>query len=427
MVETLRYQHGRPPPLTTTHNLRINGERLWGSLIEMARVGGTPRGGCNRQTLTPEDRQGRLLFKRWCEEAGMSVRVDRLGSMFARFEGRENLAPIVIGSHLDTQPTGGKFDGVLGVLAGLEAVRCLRESGYTPRRPIEIVNWTNEEGCRFTPVMMGSSVFAGVFPLELALTARDAQGAILADELAKMELTCDAPMGGREIAAYLELHIEQGPILEDGGYDIGFVSGGQGHKWYDVELSGYEQRAGTTPMPVRRDALVGAAYLISEIRRIGLDFAPLGVATVGFIQARPNSRNVIPGEVLMSVDLRHPDGDCLAAMHEAFVAALEATRDRFQLDGKQNCVSEHAPVSFDARLLDVVRRISGDLGLRGRDIISGAGHDAFHLARISPTAMIFTPCRGGVSHNESEDITREWATNGATVLLRTALELAETL
>lgn len=413
--------------MAPTHNLRIDGERLWRSLMEMAQVGGTPRGGCNRQALTAEDREGRALFTRWCEEAGLTVRVDAIGSMFARLEGREDLPPILIGSHLDTQPTGGKFDGVLGVLAGLEVARCLREAGYTPRRPIEIVNWTNEEGCRFTPVMLGSAVFAGVYPLERALEARDAAGAVLRDELAGMNLPCDAPVGGRDIAAYLELHIEQGPILEDEGYDIGFVTGGQGHRWYDVTLSGFERHAGTTPMPVRRDALAGAAFLIGEVRRIGNDFAPRGVATVGFIQAQPNSRNVIPGAVTMSVDLRHPDAGSLIAMHDAFVAALEDTRQRFGLEAEQACVSEHAPVAFDLHILDIVRRVSDDFGLRGCDIVSGAGHDAFHMAGITPTAMIFTPCRGGVSHNESEDITQKWAIDGAAVLLRTALELAETI
>lgn len=409
------------------YNLRINGERLWTSLCEMALVGGTPRGGCNRQALTGEDREGRMLFKGWCESTGMRVNVDKLGSMFARLEGREDLPPILIGSHLDTQPTGGRFDGVLGVLAGLEIARCLREAGYVPRRPIEIVNWTSEEGCRFTPVMMGSAVFAGVVPLDRALAARDAQGASVADELAKMDLPCDAPIGDRPIAAYLELHIEQGPILEDEGCDIGFVTGGQGHRWYDIHFTGFERHAGTTPMPVRHDALVGAADLIKEVNNIGLQFGPFGVATVGFIQAKPNSRNVIPGEVMMSVDLRHPDGNCLAAMHVSLVAALEALQQRFGLDGTLKCVSEHQPIIFDARINDVVRRISGELGLRGRDIVSGAGHDAFHMARITPSAMIFTPCRGGISHNESEDISQEWAANGANVLLRTALELAETL
>ncbi len=409
------------------HNLRINGERLWRSLMDMAKIGGTPRGGCNRQALTSEDREGRALFKKWCEEAGLTVRVDKLGSMFARMEGRENLPPVLIGSHLDTQPTGGKFDGVLGVLAGLEVARCLNEAGVKPRRPIEIVNWTNEEGCRFTPVMLGSAVFAGVVSLERALGARDAQGAVLADELARMELDCVEEMGGRPIAAYLELHIEQGPILEDEGFDIGFVKGGQGHRWFDITLRGFERHAGTTPMPVRRDALAGAAFLVSEARRIGLDFAPDGVATVGCIQALPNSRNVIPGEIFMTLDIRHPDDAALADMHAAFLRSFESAKDMFGLDAEIACVSECAPVVFDPRILAAVRRASSTLGLRGRDIISGAGHDAFHMASLAPTAMIFTPCRGGVSHNESEDISPEWARDGANALLLAAIEIAETI
>lgn len=409
------------------HNLRINGERLWRSLMEMAKIGGTPRGGCNRQALTSEDREGRALFKRWCEEAGLTVRVDKLGSMFARMDGREDLPPVLIGSHLDTQPTGGKFDGVLGVLAGLEVARCLNEAGLKPRRPIEIVNWTNEEGCRFTPVMLGSAVFAGVVSLERALGARDAQGIVLSDELARMSLDCIEEVGGRPIAAYLELHIEQGPILEDEGFDIGFVKGGQGHRWFDITLNGFERHAGTTPMPVRRDALAGAAFLIGEARHIGEQFAPNGVATVGCIQARPNSRNVIPGEVFMTLDLRHPVGDALANMHAAFMRSLVSAKEQFCIEADIACVSECEPVAFDAQVLDAVRRAGSVLGLRGRDIISGAGHDAFHMASLAPTAMIFTPCVGGVSHNESEEISPEWARNGANVLLLAALEIAETI
>lgn len=413
--------------MQSTHNLRINGERLWRSLINMARIGGTARGGCNRQALTGEDREGRALFKQWCEEAGLTVRVDKLGSMFARMEGRESLPPVLIGSHLDTQPTGGKFDGVLGVLAGLEIARCLHEAGLKPRRPIEIVNWTNEEGCRFTPVMLGSAVFAGVVPLERALAARDAQGLLLADELARMDLDCVEPMGSRPIAAYLELHIEQGPILEDEGYDLGFVTGGQGHRWFDINLRGFERHAGTTPMPVRRDALAGAAFLIGEAKRIGEQYAPDGVATVGCVDVRPNSRNVIPGEVFMTLDLRHPNGQSLADMNAAFMQSLESANGAYGLEGDIKCVSECAPVFFDARVLDAVRRASATLGLRGRDIISGAGHDAFHMASLAPTAMIFTPCCGGISHNESEDISPEWARNGANALLLAAIEIAETI
>lgn len=413
------------PP--SARNLRIDGDRLWRSLMEMGEIGATPRGGCNRQALTDEDRRGRALFRTWCEQAGLAVRVDQVGSMFARMEGREDLPPLLIGSHLDTQPTGGKFDGVLGVLAGLEVVRSLREAGFTPRRPIEVVNWTNEEGCRFTPVMLGSAAFAGVASLQRVLDARDSKGARLGDELARMELDCAEPVGGRPVGAYLELHIEQGPVLEDEGCDIGFVTGGQGHLWYDARLEGFERHAGTTPMPARRDALAGAAFLVGETQRVGHAFAPHGVATVGQLDVRPNARNVIPGEVRMSVDIRHPDAASLAAMDARLHRAFETAKETFRLDGDIRRVSECQPLTFDETMLAAIRRATGELGLRGRDIVSGAGHDAFHMAKIAPAAMIFVPCKGGISHNESEDMTPEWARAGADVLLRAAIEIAETI
>lgn len=256
-------------------NLRINSDRLWASLMEMAKIGGTPAGGCNRQALTAEDAEGRALFKRWCEQAGCTVAVDRLGSMFARRAGTEDLPPVLIGSHLDTQPTGGKFDGVLGVLAGLEVMRALQESGVQTRRPIELVNWTNEEGCRFAPAMLASAVFAGALSEEKALATLDGAGLRLGDELARMNLDATAPVGGRKIAAFVELHIEQGPILEAEGFDIGFVAVGQGHRWYDVVYTGFGSHAGSTPMPRRRDAMAGAARLVLELQNIGRAMGPL--------------------------------------------------------------------------------------------------------------------------------------------------------
>ena len=415
----------REAPVTTRPNLRIDLDRLWSSLMEMAEIGATPGGGCNRQALTSEDARGRALFKRWCEAAGCTVTVDGLGSMFARRAGTEDLAPVLIGSHLDTQPTGGRFDGVLGVLGALEVMRVLEESGLRTRRPIELVNWTNEEGCRFAPAMLASAVFAGVLPPARALDARDAQGARFGDELVKMDLECSAPIGGREIAAYVELHIEQGPILEAEGFDVGFVAVGQGHRWYDVTYRGFGSHAGSTPMPTRRDAMAGAARLVLELQAIGRRHGPAGMATVGEMHVAPNSRNIIPGEVRFTIDIRHPDHDTLEAMDAEVRAAFARCRDAERLEGELSDVSYNPPVPFDAGILDIIRRQATSLGLKGRDIVSGAGHDAFHLARICPTAMIFTPCKDGISHHESEDISREWAEAGTNVLLRTAIELAD--
>lgn len=405
-------------------NLAINSERLWASLMEMAQIGGTPKGGCNRQALTADDQAGRALFRRWCEAAGAEVRTDPLGSMFARREGREDLPPVLIGSHLDTQPTGGKFDGVLGVLAGLEVLRFLDESGIRTRRPIEVVNWTNEEGCRFAPAMLASAGFAGILSPEAVFETRDAAGIRFKDALADIGVVPDMPLGQREIAAYLELHIEQGPILEAEEADLGIVTGGQGLFWYDVEITGFESHAGSTPMPRRADALVAAAALVSALQEIGHGAAPFGVATVGQMEVRPNSRNVIPGSVLLSVDFRHPDLDALHRMDQRFREAVAGlTGNGITMSVRE--VAATKPIAFDAGLLTLLRDEADALGLKHRDIISGAGHDAVHIAKIAPAAMIFTPCREGISHNEAEHIEPEQARDGANLLLRAALWLAD--
>jgi beta-ureidopropionase / N-carbamoyl-L-amino-acid hydrolase len=406
------------------HNLRINSDRLWASIMEMAKIGSTLGGGSNRQALTKEDAEGRRLFKNWCDAAGCKVTSDSLGSMFARREGQTDLPPILIGSHLDTQPTGGKFDGILGVLAGLELIRVLNEAGITTKRPIEIVNWTNEEGCRFAPAMLASAAFAGVLSEQVALDKTDAEGMRLGDELAKMGLDCSAPLGGRTVGAYVELHIEQGPILEAENFDIGFVTIGQGHRWYDALFKGFESHTGSTPMSQRKDAMLGAAKFIEAVNSIGHRYAPQGVASVASVRVTPNSRNVIAGEALLSVDVRHPQQHQLDAMDQAIRVAFAECVKSADLDGTITDVSNCPPVPFDKKVLGIIREEAGHLGLKGRDIVSGAGHDAFHLARIAPTAMIFSPCRDGISHNEAEDITQEWAANGANLLLRTALRLA---
>ena len=407
-------------------NIRIDGARLWDSLMEMGRIGGTPKGGCNRLTLTDVDKRGRALFAGWCEAAGLSLTVDAMGNMFARRPGLdEALPPVMMGSHLDTQPTGGKFDGVLGVLAGLEVLRSLDDLNIRTRHPIEVVNWTNEEGSRFAPAMVASGVFAGAYTLDEAYAIRDRDGLALGDELERIGFKGEVPCGGRPIRAMFELHIEQGPILEDEGLDIGVVTHGQGQRWYEVKVTGFESHAGSTPMPRRRDALVGAARIVELVNRIGLDHPPLAVSTVGMLQPYPGSRNVIPGEVFMTCEFRHPDEAVLVAMDRALRDGIAEICAAASLDVDIRQVFNYPPVPFDAGCVAAVRRAAERGGFSHRDIVSGAGHDACYIARVAPTAMIFTPCVGGVSHNEAEEISPAWASAGTQVLLHAVLETAE--
>jgi len=407
-------------------NVRINGQRLWDSLMEMAKIGGTPKGGCKRLTLTDLDKQGRELFRGWCEQAGCSVKVDEMGNMFARRAGvDDNLPPVVLGSHLDTQPTGGKFDGVLGVLGALEVVRSLNDLKIKTRHPIEVANWTNEEGSRYAPAMVSSGVFAGVYSKEFAYSRLDPEGKTLGDELKRIGFMGDEPIGGRPLHAYFELHIEQGPILEDEDCDVGIVTHGQGQRWYELKLTGFESHAGSTPMPVRKDALLGAARIVELVNAIGLSKAPLGVSTCGMINAYPNSRNVIPGEVFLACEFRHPIDATLSEMDAALHEGVKAICNKIGLTYELKQVFYYAPVAFNEECVTAVRRAADHFGYKHRDIVSGAGHDACYLARVTPTSMIFTPCVDGVSHNESEDIKLEWSTAGANVLLHAALEKAE--
>ncbi len=407
-------------------NIRIDGTRFWDSLMEMAKIGATSKGGCNRLTLTDLDRQGRDLFARWCAEAGLGMTVDRMGNMFARRRGEdESLSPVVMGSHLDTQPTGGKFDGVLGVLGALEVMRSLNDLNIRTRRPIEVANWTNEEGSRFAPAMVASGVFAGAYTLEEAYGVKDRDGLRLGDELKRIGFKGDAPVGGRDIHAFFELHIEQGPILEDEGVDIGVVTHGQGQRWYEVTLKGFESHAGSTPMPRRRDALVGAARVVELVNRIGLAHPPLAVATTGMLNPHPNSRNVIPGEVFLACEFRHPDDAVLTVMDRALRDGIAEIAGAGKLEATIEQVFAYAAVAFDPGCVGAVRRAAERCGLSHRDIVSGAGHDACYMARVAPTAMIFTPCVDGVSHNEAEEISPAWASAGAAVLLHAVLDKAE--
>jgi len=407
-------------------NVRVDGARLWDSLMEMARIGATPKGGCKRLTLTDLDREGRALFRRWCEDARCTVEVDAMGNMFARRPGDADwLAPVMMGSHLDTQPTGGKFDGALGVLGALELVRSLNDLKIKTRRPIEVVNWTNEEGSRFAPAMISSGVYAGVFDKEFAYSRRDSEGKSLGAELERIGFKGEAPVGGRPVHANFELHIEQGPILEDEAIDVGVVTHGQGQRWYEIRLTGFESHAGSTPMPRRRDALLGAARVVELVNAIGLSNPPLGVSTVGMLNPYPNSRNIIPGEVFMTCEFRHPVDETLAAMDAALREGVEATAAKIGLAFDLEQVFYYPPVAFDLGCVDAVRRAAKRCGYSHRNIVSGAGHDACYIARVAPTAMIFTPCVGGVSHNETENIKPEWSTAGANVLMHAVLEKAE--
>jgi len=407
-------------------NVRINGARLWDSLMEMAKIGATPKGGCKRLTLTDLDKQARELFRGWCEAEGCTLKVDEMGNMFARRTGEDSsLPPVIVGSHLDTQPTGGKFDGVLGVLGALEVVRSLNDLKIKTRYPIEVANWTNEEGSRYAPAMVSSGVFAGVFTKDFAYSRVDSDGKTLGDELKRIGFKGEEPVGGRPVHAYFELHIEQGPLLEDENIDVGVVTHGQGQRWYEIRLTGFESHAGSTPMPRRKDALLGAARIVELVNATGLSKAPLGVSTVGMLNPYPNSRNVIPGEVFMTCEFRHPLDETLSDMDAALKEGVEAITKKIGLTYDLKQVFYYAPVAFDSGCVDAVRRAAQRFGYSHRDIVSGAGHDACYLARVAPSSMVFTPCVDGVSHNEAEGIKQEWSTAGANVLMHAVLEKAE--
>jgi N-carbamoyl-L-amino-acid hydrolase len=404
-------------------NLQIDGQRLWDTLMHTAQIGATPKGGICRLTLTDLDRQVRDWFKAQCEALGCTVAVDEVGTMFARRPGKNpNLAPIAMGSHLDTQPTGGKFDGVLGVLGALEALRTLHQADYETNAPIEIVNWTNEEGARFAPAMLASGVFAGVFSPDYAYGRTDRDGKTFGDELRRIGYKGAEKAGARKFSAMFELHIEQGPILEAESRMIGAVQGVQGMRWYEVTVTGQEAHTGTTPMALRKNALIGAARMIERIDAIAREHAPDAVGAVGLIENKPNSRNVIPGEVFFSVDFRHPDEKILDAMEAKFRTALTEIMPPLQLTYTEARIWDSPPVKFAPELIECVRIGAEKAGFQSRDMISGAGHDAAYIARVAPTTMIFVPCAGGISHNEAESTSFDECAAGAQVLLNAVLE-----
>ena len=409
-----------PEPRT---NLTIDPQRLWDQLMETARFGGTAKGGIRRLTLTDEDKAVRDWFKAQCEGLGCTVTVDSVGNMFARRPGKnDDLPPIAMGSHLDTQPTGGKFDGVLGVLGALEALRTMVEMGYETTAPVEVVNWTNEEGSRFAPAMLCSGVYAGVFTPEFAYDREDREGRKFGAELERIGYRGTEPVGQHQLGALFELHIEQGPILEDEGKVIGVVQGVQGMRWYEVTVTGQDAHTGATPMYLRKNALLGAARAIDRIDAIAHAHAPAAVGTVGLVEVRPNSRNVIPGEVFFTVDFRHPDEAVLDAMEREFRAALPEIMDPLKLAFEEKRIWNSPAVKFDPELIACVRHGAEQAGYATRDMVSGAGHDAAYLARVVPTTMIFVPCLGGISHNEAESTTLEECAAGAQVLLNAVIE-----
>ena len=409
--------------MTALPNLSIDPQRLWDALMETAAIGGTAKGGIRRLTLSDEDKRVRDWFKAQCEALGCTVTVDEVGNMFARRPGKDpSRPPICMGSHLDTQPTGGKFDGVLGVLGALEALRTMVLMDYETTAPIEVVNWTNEEGSRFAPAMLASGVYAGVFTPDYAYGREDREGKKFGEELERIGYLGEEPVGAHRLGALFELHIEQGPILEDEGRMVGVVQGVQGMRWYEVTVTGQDAHTGATPMYLRKNALLGAARAIERIDAIAQAHAPAAVGTVGLVEVRPNSRNVIPGEVFFTVDFRHPDEALLDEMEREFRAALPEIMQPLKLEFEEKRIWDSPAVKFDPALIECVRHGAEQAGHATRDMVSGAGHDAAYLARVVPTTMIFVPCAGGISHNEAESTTFEECAAGAQVLLNAVLE-----
>ena len=409
-----------------TKDIRINGQRLWDSLMVMAEIGATQRGGCNRQALTDEDKQGRDLFASWCRNAGCTVNVDEMGNMFARRPGRNaDVPPVITGSHLDTQPTGGKFDGVYGVLAGLEVLRTLDETGVETDAPLEVVVWTNEEGARFAPAMVGSGVWSGEMQRDEVYAIEDKAGKRFGEELERIGYRGDLPAQPRPIRAAFEAHIEQGPILEAEALQIGILTGVQGARWYDLTIEGQPVHAGPTPMEVRRDPFMGVLPILEYCYELAAKYAPWGRATFGDIKAEPGSRNTVPERLIVNVDLRHPDPAVLDEMDRLFRTFVAKSCEAKKLQGR---VEElwHMPVTeFDPDCVDAVRSATAELGYSSMEMVSGAGHDALYLAKVAPTSMIFVPCKDGVSHNEAEDAKPEDLEAGCNVLLHAMLRMAK--
>lgn len=409
--------------MESSKGLRVDGDRLWRHLMAMAVVGQTAKGGVCRVALTDEDKEGRDLFIEWSNAAGCTVSVDKMGNIFARRKGRQDeLEPVLVGSHLDSQPTGGKFDGAYGVLAGLEVIETLNDAGITTERPLEIVSWTNEEGARFAPAMIGSGVFAGVFDLDYGLGRVDSDGHSLGEELRKIGYAGTASPGSRGFKAAFELHIEQGPILESSGMEIGTVTGVQGIRWYELVISGREAHAGPTPMHHRRDPVKGAAVILQGIYDLADRYSPDGRATIGDIKVEPGVINTVPGRLALKVDLRHPDETKLKGMDQDLIKLVKGACHSSGLKDDIHNIWYSPPVVFDADCIESVSKAAQSIGVKSMNIVSGAGHDAVYVSKVAPTSMIFIPCKDGLSHNELESVKKSDAIAGANVLLQALLD-----
>ncbi|PBB78798.1 Zn-dependent hydrolase [Mesorhizobium sp. WSM3879] len=406
-------------------NLRINSDRLWDSIMEMAKIGPGIAGGNNRQTLTDSDKQGRELFKSWCDQAGLTMGVDQMGTMFMTRPGTDpDALPIYVGSHLDTQPTGGKYDGVLGVLSGLEVVRSLNDLGIKTKHPIVVTNWTNEEGARFAPAMLASGVFAGVHTQDYAYARKDLDGLSFGDELKRIGWVGDETVGARKMHAYFEYHIEQGPILEAENKQIGVVTHCQGLWWLEFTLTGREAHTGSTPMNMRVNAGLAMARILEMVQTVAMENQPGAVGGVGQVKFSPNSRNVLPGTVIFTVDIRSPDKAKLDGMRARIEKEAPKICEPLGVKCAVEAVGHFDPVTFDPTLVGRVRTAAEKLGYSHMNIISGAGHDACWAAKVAPATMVMCPCVGGLSHNEAEDISKEWAAAGADVLFHAVVETA---
>ena len=411
-----------------SQDLHINGERLLKRLMEMAQIGATPKGGVCRVALSDEDKAGRDLFFQWCQGAGCTVTVDKIGNIFAQRAGSDyDLPAVMAGSHLDSQPTGGKYDGVYGVLAALEAIETMNDEGISTSHPVEIVSWTNEEGARFAPGLTGSGVYAGFFDLKDGLSRADKNGLTLGEELQRIGYAGEAPVGGRPIKAAFEIHIEQGPILEAEGVMIGVVSGVQGMRWYDLIFEGQEAHAGTTPMERRRDPVAGAIRVLQRIYQLNEKYAPEGRATFGDFKVEPGSRNTVPGRLTVTLDYRHPEAAVLEAVDREMRSIMESECRAAGIEGRVEEIWHMPPISFAPECMSAVQRAADKLGYPSMEMISGAGHDAMYLAQIVPAGMIFVPCENGLSHNELENAQPEDLIAGGDVLLHAILELANPL
>ncbi|MFO7805829.1 MAG: Zn-dependent hydrolase [Paracoccaceae bacterium] len=407
-------------------NLKINADRLWDSIMEMAKIGPGVAGGNNRQTVTDEDAEGRALFQKWCEAAGMTMGLDEMGNMFMRKEGTDpDALPVYVGSHLDTQPTGGKYDGVLGVLGGLELIRSMNDLEIKTKHPIVVTNWTNEEGTRFAPAMLASGVFAGRHTLDWAYDRTDAKGKTFGDELQRIGWKGEEKVGDRKMHAFFELHIEQGPILEAEGKQVGVVTHGQGLRWIECTITGKESHTGSTPMSMRKNAGRGLALVTELVHEIAMKNQPNAVGAIGHVDVYPNSRNIIPGKVVCTVDMRTPDLDKLNGMVAELMERAPQICAEIEVGFEAEIVGQFDPPAFDEGCVKAVRDAADRLGYSHMDIVSGAGHDACWINDVAPTAMIMCPCVDGLSHNEAEEISKDWAAAGTDVLLHAVLETAE--